>query len=268
MTGGRKLVGVFGRDMVDLSPRGISAETFARMPEAARLATIKASAAVPSACGPDIGPAPARGAFGVFRPVEIVPGSAGTARPAGYRGPGEVLHRSAIKRADVFDAMRNDARLRHERDTGTAAGFIPPFSPGQEQVARDYRDLTERHGSAGYKCASLEALHTGSASGGEFIDAYVAEGIRLKALIARIGAGAALEVRRLRPSKRGTTARGVILDRTLVDMVCLGDRSLSDVLRHHGWAAKGDTREALRRALAAALDRMRGYDLRRTQNLA
>jgi hypothetical protein len=232
----------------------------------ARFDQIKASAAIPEACGPDIAMAPARGAFATFRPIEIVPGSAGTARPAGYRGPGEVQHRAAIRCADIFDAMTEDARRLHAGRGDNAGPFVPPFTPGQVQVARDYRDLVERHAAVGMKCASIEAVTRGGGQS-EFIDAYVTEGIRLAAMIARIGTGAALSVRRLRPIKRGGRARRIILDRTLVDMVCLGQLSLTQVLEAHGWVSKGDTREALRRGLRDCLDRMQGYGPARPQDV-
>ncbi|MDI3335878.1 hypothetical protein QKW60_05635 [Defluviimonas aestuarii] len=233
----------------------------------APMRALNAAAIPPDICGPEIPASPARGAYRVFRPVEIVPGSRGTARPSGYQGPGELRPRAAIAKADVFDAMRADAYRRHEAAGGDPELFIPPFTPGQEQVGRDYRDLTERHEAGGMKCASLETIGKGGGQG-EFIDAFIAEGMRLAWMVNRIGVGAAMEVRRVRPSKRGVRARGVILNRTLVDMVCLGDRSLSDVLKAHGWAAKGDTREALRKTLASILDCMRGYTLRAPQDMS
>lgn len=237
-------------------PRAQALEILARSDAA--VAAVKSRAAIPEACGPDIAPAPARGAFATFRPVEIVPGSAGTARPAGYRAHGELQHRSAIRKADVFDAMIDAARKRHIAAGDDAVPFIPPFTPGQVQVARDYRDLTERHSAGGIRCASLEAGR-GGGSGGEFIDAYVADGERLRRFHAVIGNGAAMIVRRIRPSSRGTGERGIIHDRTLVDMVCLENRSLTDVLTRHGWSEKGGHRKALRAALAGVLDRMQGY---------
>lgn len=226
--------------------------------EAGRIAEVVARGIVPDACGPDIPAAPARGAFQVFRPMTIVPGSAGTAVPAGYRAPGEGAFRAAIRRADVFDMMERDARLAHER-AGADTPFVAPFTPAQVQMGRDYRDLTERHAAGGVRCASLEAGRGGGGSGGEFIDAYVDEGLRLAALHRRIGAGAAISVRRIRPGRRGSHARGIILDRALVDMVCLCDKRLGQVLRKHGWEPDRKLRDALALALAAALDRMLGY---------
>lgn len=222
----------------------------------ARVAAVKAASAVPPVCGPDIVPAPARRAFAVFRPMEVVPGSAGTARSSGYRGPGEAMPRSAMRAADVFDAMIDAARRRHDARGEDAGPFIAPFTPGQVQIARDYRDLTERHGSV-IRCASLEAGRGGGGSG-EFIDAYIAEGLRLAALVRRIGTGAALSVRRLRPSLRVAASRDISA-RALVDMTCLGDLSLKRILLKHGWAVSSARLSLLRQALAEALDRMQGY---------
>ena len=102
--------GVFERDMADLAPVGMAPSAFAALSEAARLDLIRDQGTVPDICGPDIPIAPARGAYRVFRPVELVPGSAGTARPAGYQGRGEDRPRAAIIRADVFDEMAEAAR--------------------------------------------------------------------------------------------------------------------------------------------------------------
>lgn len=225
-----------------------------RQAEARRIADVLAHGTVPDACGPDIPLAPARGALRTFRPIELVPGSLGTAQDTGHWARGEDTRRKGARIRDVFD--------RVELWAGDA-----PLAPAQVQIARDYRDLIERHEAGGMGCASLEASRGGGGgAGGEFIDAYVAEGIRIAALRRRIGTGVAMEMRRIRPSKRGAKARGNITNRKLVDMVCLGDQPLGAVLDAHGWAVKGDTREALRRALAAALDRMMGYDCAQPQN--
>lgn len=224
-------------------------------------AAMLARAAVPDVCGSDIAAAPARGGFRVFRPVEIIPGSSGTARPAGYRAPGEATFRCAIIGADVFDAMEAAALRAHLGRHGDEAGFASLFTPGQAAMARDYRQLVERRAAGGIKCASLEAGR-GGVSGGEFIDAFVADGLRLAAIERRIGAGVALSVRRIRPSARGKQARGIITDRVLVDSVCLVGKTVTAVLRAHGWAKSSAHIDALRQALAAALDRMQGYEVR------
>ena len=217
--------------------------------EAARIAGVMARGVVPDACGPEIPLAPARGPLKTFRPIELVPGTVGVARDTGHWQRGEESRRRGARIMDVFDRM-----------TGPNA-----LTPAQVQIGRDYRDLAERHEAGGMKCASLEAAGRGSGGqGGEFIDAFVAEGRRLEEMRDRIGTGVAMSVRRIRPSKRGAAAKGLITDRDLVDRVCRGDLDLGQVLTVYGWAAKGTSRAALRKALAAALDRMQGYDLVRT----
>jgi hypothetical protein len=80
----------------------------------------------------------------------------------------------------------------------------------------------------------------------------------LRVLQRRIGDGLAKEVRRVRPGGRKRVA---IRDRDLVDRVCLGGQTMSDVLEGCGWGDNQNTREALRASLCKALDRMRGFDL-------
>ena len=124
--------------------------------------------------------------------------------------------------------------------------------------------MLDRGLSAGISAASLEAGRGGGGSG-EFIDAFVAEGRAIDALRRRIGSGTAMVLRRVRPSVKGT--RAAILDRVLVDMVCLQDRDLSQVLAAHGWAQRSTVREKLSEALVQSLDRMMGYDLFRDKNV-
>jgi hypothetical protein len=71
-----------------------------------------------------------------------------------------------------------------------------------------------------------------------------------------MGTGAAMQVRRIRPSSRGTAARGIITDLALLDAVCLEGVVLSAILMRFGWAVDGKHRESLRKALSGALDRM------------
>ncbi|PKP67931.1 MAG: hypothetical protein CVT83_07595 [Alphaproteobacteria bacterium HGW-Alphaproteobacteria-5] len=217
------------------------------------VAAIKAAATAPGACGPDIPVAPARGACRVVTPVRMVEGSEARVVADGHRGVGEAAARKGVMLADVFDRMAAWAEAR---------GEALPFTSGQVAMARLYRNLVERHEAGGMRCSSLETGSAGGGTGGEFIDAYVVAGDEITRLQRRIGTGAAMVVRRVRPSARGGAARGIITDRELVDAVCLHDRTLSEVLDKHGWAIKGEHRERLRVALAACLDRMQGYDLR------
>lgn len=219
--------------------------------EAGRVAARLEAAAPPLRCGPDMVAAPARGPMLAFAPVRMVLGSTQRAVHDGWQG------RDAARLADVFDRMVAAALRR---------GEPAPFSHGQVAMARHYRDLSERHAAGGVRCASAEAGRACGApgGGGGWIDAVIDTGRRLDALRARIGTGVAMEVRRVRPSVAGV--RRAVRDRVLVDLVCLSDRSLDDVLRLHGWARKGETRAALRRALVGALDRMQGYGCARPQD--
>lgn len=192
------------RDMVELAPPSVPADAFRAMAESDRRAAMLAAATPPEACGPDMPVAPARGAFATFQPLRILPGSAGTAVPDGYRGHGEARHRDALRRADVFDRMLEDARRRHDR-AGDDAAFAAPLSPGQVAMGRIYRDLVEDHDGKGVRCASLEAAPGGGGQG-SFIDTFVAQGIAIERIRARIGPGAALAVRRIRP-RRGARWR-------------------------------------------------------------
>lgn len=218
--------------------------------ERQRLAAIIAAASPPSECGPDIVPAPARGHCVLVPHIAMTPNGT-DARGEQKWAPAATGygHRASVRQMDVFDRMALAAR-RARRPA--------PLTPGQIAVARRYRDLVERHDAGGIRCSDLDRA-TGAGTGRDFMDAYLAEGREIEAIRRRIGGGASLAIRRIRPSTRGSPARRAILDRVLVDMVCLGDRTLSEVLRAHGWATKGPTRDAVREALSAALDRMIGY---------
>ena len=88
------------------------------------------------------------------------------------------------------------------------------------------------------------------------MDAVLRDREEIERLHRRIGTGSAMVVRRIRPSQRGS--RVSISDRRLVDMVCLEDRAVSDVLKAHGWSVLGETSRAVAKALGQALDRMGG----------
>ncbi|SIO36674.1 hypothetical protein SAMN05444722_1699 [Rhodovulum sp. ES.010] len=214
-----------------------------RAAEEARIAEVRARGHVPPDCGPEIPEAPARGPVRAFRPMALYPNGENDweQKPAGHMG------RAALQVADAFDVMAAQAARRKA---------AAPFTPGQVAMGRWYRTLVERHAAAGLRCSSVEALRASSGGGGSFIDAVLRDRDAIARLRARIGEGEALSLRKVRPSKRG--ARVAIPDRALVDMVCLEDATLSDVLRRHGWAADARVRGLLRSALAEALDRMAG----------
>ncbi|SMP32117.1 hypothetical protein [Shimia sagamensis] len=233
--------------------------------ESARIAAVKARGAVPPEVGPDVIEAPARGPVRMSDQRRMVRTDGGGMVRVhdGYQG------RKTLHRADAFDVIQAKARAAHTKATRKAeqAGqavpvWCAPFSPGQVAMGRHYRDLVERWECAGVKCSSLESLSQGSSgTGGDFMDAVLADGQRVDLLRRRIGTGVALAVRRVRPTNRHK--RGLILDRYLVDAVCLREKSVTDVLRASGWvkdgqSAKGEHVKALVASLGVALDRMAG----------
>jgi len=216
----------------------------ARSQEASRIAKVQASGFVPSEVGPEIPVAPARGPVRMMDLLAAYPKGNDDfeMKAAGFLG------RKTLQRADSFDVMAAKA-ARHKKPS--------PFSPAQIAMGRFYRDLVEKHECAGVKCSSLESLSQRSAgSGSDFMDAVLRDRERIAVLRGRIGSGSAMVVRRIRPSVRGS--RVTIMDRRLVDIVCLEDGTISDVLKKHGWSEDTKLRAALQQALAAVLDRMMG----------
>lgn len=175
-----------------------------------------------------------------YVPQVMLPDGAGgwRAEAMGYKGKG------AVRVADVWDVMS---------DQSGRAGGGALFTVGQVEIARAYAAVTERVASGGVKLSSLGAGGGGVAAR-DFMDLYAADCELLRMMHRRIGAGVSLHVRRVRPSERGS--RWNIRDRALVDMVCLGGRTLGDVLQAHGWAVYDGSRRAARAALCGALDRM------------
>lgn len=242
--------------------------------EARRIAAIKARATPPSRCSREIPVAPARVSAIAEVPRETIMTRSG---PRVVRGDRDLGDR--VRCGDAFDVMDDQARRRHkgvvakawrahlERCAEAAASgrrepvwheprYVPPFTSGQIAVARDYAALAERCNASGVKCSSLEALRASASGGGDREAAVLRDMTRLRAFHQRIGHGLAKEVRRIRPAG---VKRSAIRARTLVDQVCLGGSTLTAVLEHHGWGVKGESVEALRRSLVAALDRMQGY---------
>jgi len=213
--------------------------------EAERLARLRSSSVVPEACGPEIVQvAPARGPVETWIADECVTKADGTQHTQSAMWHG----RTGARRSDVFDRMARAA---------TAKSSDPILTPGQVAMGRDYRSLYERHATAGVQCSSLEATaqRGGSSGGGSFIDAVLADREKLARLRKRVGDGVAL--RKVRPSRRGGVGAAPITDRRLVDMVCLEDASVADVLKAHGWSA-GRNVAKLSVSLSQALERMQG----------
>lgn len=211
----------------------------------ARLQVVKDRAKVPVECGPDIAPAPARGGFVLERIKHLD----GMTREDFVETAVGYVRRSPIRRADAFDAMIA-AASRAKREW--------PLTPGQIAIGRRYHDLVELLSADGTKLSQLQGSF-GSGDNGNWMDQRLALSREVEGMRRRIGNGVAMAVRRIRPSDRGANARGPILDRVLVDMVCLQGRGLADVLRGHRWQDDGRNKKALREALSGALDRMIGY---------
>jgi hypothetical protein len=244
--------------LADLAPAGSDAVRFALLPEADRVALILRSGQVPDRCGPVYPVAPARGLFEVIDFQELVPGSDTRTRPTGWRERSEARVRSTVRVGDAFSLMEEQAR-RSASKSGRA--FVAPFTPGQIEAGRLYAGLAQRLASSGLSCVSVEALAgRGGGKGGDVSEARLDDARQLAAMRRRIGPGVALSIRRLRPSERADgRKRRLIRTLDLVNAVCCDGQSLSKVLDAHGWSVKGRTRDAARKALAAALDRVNGY---------
>lgn len=203
---------------------------------------VRALGRVPDGSGSEIPDAPARGPVRQFMPMKAYPdGDNGHKfKPAGHLG------RKAIRHEDAFDLMA-DGAAKNKKPS--------PFTPAQVQMGRDYAALYEKHQCAGVRCSSMEAATDGGGGGGgDYIDAVLADGERLAVLQRRIGGGMAKVIRRRRPSD----GRIEIADRRLVDAVCIGDLTLTEVLIKNGWPKTGRNVADLAVALAEVLDRMAG----------
>lgn len=218
--------------------------------EAIRVLRAKLRGSAPTECGPDVvAVAPARGLLIKMKMQGLVPDPKHKTgykfEDTSYRG------RSTIRSADVFDRMAAQVKRRG------GAGAIPAELV---DAGRAYRDLSERVASAGVKCSSAFDAAVSGGGGGDFMDAYTNDSQMLAWAHQRIGLDVALEIKRRRPSKRGGTAmpRQNIQNRMLVDMVCISDKSVSEVLTAYGWNADAANIKVLRGALCRLLERLRG----------
>jgi len=217
--------------------------TLARNSEEQRLAEMVAAGLAPKECGLEVVPiAPARGRVIPFRDADTYLNTKGEVETVDHGAHG----RLAMRRADVFDLMIDQAAKRKR---------VFGLTTTQIQMGRDYRDLVERHASAGVRCSSIEGMPGGGGDGTGFVDAVLDQGRQIDRWRSLVGDGPAMDVRRVRPSQRGE--RVAIKALVLVDMVCLEDKSISEVLRAHGWAG-GKNQEKLSCALAGCLDKMTG----------
>ena len=216
------------------------------MTEAERIAVVRSTGAVPLACGAvawgkhsGIGEAPARGPKVPIQPVAAYPqGPDGFAfKPAGY------MNRAALRDRDVFDRMGSQYARRK-------VAF--PLTSGQVAMARDYRMLCEQEAAKGTPRSCLSDAGGGSAEG--YIQHAIDASRWLALLRSRIGADIAKAVRRRRPSDRRVDIR----DRDIVEAVCNGQLTPTELLRSRGWGDRGRDVSDVTQALAAALDRMAG----------
>ncbi|RJE87973.1 hypothetical protein D3P04_03365 [Paracoccus onubensis] len=213
--------------------------------ERQRIAKLKGDATPPAECGWLIPSAPGRGGFVTFMPASMQLNAKGKweKQPSGYAG------RHAVRAADVFDQMIAAAERAKK-------GW--PLTPGQIAIGRRYRDLVEWRAAGAIKCSTIDGRVAGSGER-DFMDAYLSAGRELDGMRRRIGTGIAMQVRRIRPSQRGKAEAVPIRDSVLIEMVCIQQKHLSDVLKAHYWSTYGGNRKAIREALCAALDRMIGY---------
>lgn len=238
---------ILGAEALRAVPLADRAEAFEALPEPARVAIVRSAGVVPTACGAEAPVAPARGPARMVEFMAAYPkGDKGSeVKPAGHAG------RKTVVMLDAIEIMRAQVKRRG----GTFA-----LTDEQVGMARLYATLVQNLEAGAVRCVSLEGQTGGGGSREGFTDHRLALHRRVDGLRARIGGGFAMEIRRIRPSKRGDDSmkRANIPDRALVDLVCLHGLTTSEVLARYGWAVKGDTNKAATKALAAALDRMLG----------
>ncbi|MHC9236972.1 hypothetical protein ACX9MO_15190 [Pseudooceanicola sp. 502str34] len=236
---------------------------------AASIAAVLAAAAPPDGVCPAMPVAPARGPMMAFMPrhAEMTPAGPRVRRDGWVDPESGVMFRAA-RVADAFDVMTRQAHNRHralvekaEKTGQPVPVFQPPFTVGQVEVGREYAALVERCASSGVKCSSLEALHVSGNGGGNREVAMLRDFQRLRVFERRIGGGLAKAVRRILPG--GAEKRKAIFDQALVDQVCVGGMTISEVLRAHGWAVDQSSVQRCRKALQETLERMQGQGVAR-----
>lgn len=205
--------------------------------EAIRLKAQRDASVPPSSCGPEIVRAPARGPVTTVAPQVMMSTADGYApQHGGFQG------RDAARAEDAFDRMaRQSQRLGHR----------PRLSRGEVQVGRVYAALVERYESSGLRCISVEATRVSGSGDVGYVDAVIADGQALRRMRAALGDDPVLEVRR----ETGRPRLDLRL-RDLVDQVCLGGLTVTEVLRARGWSARGASVDQVYRALSMGLARM------------
>ncbi len=209
-----------------------------------RIDAMKDAAAPPDGCSREIPVAPARGPVVEFRELRSMP-----------RGDGFVLVEAPYRAGcpgrarDIFDTMT---------DQTTRRGGEPPFTKAQVGAARDYRALHERVQCAGVKCSRAFDVQIGGQGRVDFMDAYIRDTERLAMFQRAIGDGVAMSVRQDGANTMDRGSRWSVTDTRLVEMVCIGDKPLSAVLKAHGWPGSSRNIKHLRAALCASLGHMQG----------
>ncbi|WHZ33422.1 hypothetical protein [Sagittula sp. MA-2] len=233
-------------------------------------AAILARATPPGGASAKIPVAPARGACRAEVPSEAVMTGSGprvrTDRSTGLRvhrldawdRMHSAAHRSFPSRLARWEAERKAKGLPVEGRGVRRPVFVPPFTVGQVEMGREYAALVERLAASGVKCCSIEmAGRGGSGTGLSVSEAVSRDMTRLRVMERRVGSGLVKDC--VRPSKGGM--RSTIRVADLVRAVCVDEMTLAEVARRHGWAKNGRIVDILKAELAAALERMRGFDL-------
>lgn len=211
--------------------------------ERARVVAMLQAATPPDRCGPEIPVAPARGVMLAFTPRRVEMTDAGPRqRRDGWMG------RDAARAADAFDL----AQAQSDRRCGAARQLL--FTERQIDTGRAYAALVERCDGAGLSLSQISGRDGGGKSSASGVSEAVLDDIAaLRAVLRRIPAGAAL-----RPIRADGAAR-IITHRDLVDMFCLGGKTVAQVLAARGWNPRAPSaRKRLMQALCAALDAIAG----------
>lgn len=208
--------------------------------EDAAVEAAKAAATPPDTASPNIIAAPARGPALVQPQFETVQTASG---PRTRRATQDGFH--PVRQADAFDVMA----LQHKRAGGKGA----LFTVAQVEAGRAYAALSERVASEGLRCTSLEVRAgsgPNSTGGRDWMDGVIGRSDRLEKMHAAIGETLIVGTVTRCGKRRAMSVRSV------VDAVCIEGRPLTHILKADGWSPKGETRAALQRELAAALDRL------------
>lgn len=170
-------------------------------------------------------------------------------------GPSKAVARGVLEVADVGVMVWSDRARAMVPSTDrvvrrAVSRTLRDLPAGERNTAEIYACLVEQRGAM--RCLDPSAV-TGGAGDGLAALRRALRGMCLAEAEAAIGAGVALKARRGRPD---LPPRRAVKVRVLVDAVCLGGRTIADVLGQHGWARNKAACGALKAALSEALQRM------------